>query len=128
MSAEKQIEAVSKKLVELNPGFDGKLTGWDQSATPRIENGIVTELGFSTNNVSDISPVRALTGMKSLSCPGSGRGKGRLSDLLPLQGIGKGGDVVLEHDPVVKRFNRDLFTIDGFTVTSFLAFPQVVLK
>ncbi len=87
MSAEKQIEAVSKKLVELNPGFDGKLTGWDQSATPRIENGIVTELGFSTNNVSDISPVRALTGMKSLSCPGSGRGKGRLSDLLPLQGM-----------------------------------------
>ncbi len=87
MSAEKQIEAVSKKLVELNPGFDGKLTGWEQSATPRIENGIVTELGFSTNNVSDISPVRALTGMKSLSCPGSGRGKGRLSDLLPLQGM-----------------------------------------
>ena len=27
LPAEKQIEAVSKKLMELNPGFDGKLTG-----------------------------------------------------------------------------------------------------
>ena len=26
MPAEKQIEAVRKKLMELNPGFDGKLT------------------------------------------------------------------------------------------------------
>ena len=27
LPAEKQIEAVSKKLMELNPGFDGKVTG-----------------------------------------------------------------------------------------------------
>ena len=26
MPAEKQVEAVSKKLMELNPGFDGKLS------------------------------------------------------------------------------------------------------
>ena len=27
LPAEKQVEAVSKKLMELNPGFDGKVTG-----------------------------------------------------------------------------------------------------
>ena len=64
LPAEKQIEAVSKKLMELNPGFDGKVTGSDGKATPKIENGVVTELGFVTDNVTDISPVRALAGLK----------------------------------------------------------------
>ena len=32
LPAEKQIEAVSKKLVELNPGFDGKVTGAEEKA------------------------------------------------------------------------------------------------
>ena len=46
MPAEKQVEAVAKKLQELNPGFDGKVTALDQSQTPTIENGVVTELRF----------------------------------------------------------------------------------
>lgn len=53
LPAEKQVEAVSKKLVELNQGFDGKVT-------PTIENGVVTGLQFLTENVPHISPVRAL--------------------------------------------------------------------
>ena len=64
LPAEQQIEAVSKKLMELNPGFDGKLTGWYREGTPKIEKGVVTEFGFSTDNVTDISPVRALAGLK----------------------------------------------------------------
>ncbi len=88
MPAEKQIEAVSKKLVELNPGFDGKLMGPKEIGTPKIENGIVTELNFSTDNATDISPVRALVRLKSLWCGvGSGK-KARLSDLSPLGGMG----------------------------------------
>ena len=47
MPAEKQVEAVIKKLMELNPGFDGKVTGIDGKGTPKIENGVVTELGFA---------------------------------------------------------------------------------
>ena len=43
-----------QEAVELNPGFDGKVT-------PMIENGVVTELQFVTDNVTDISPVRART-------------------------------------------------------------------
>ena len=35
MPAEKQIEAVSKKLMELNPGFDGKVTVLTGKARPR---------------------------------------------------------------------------------------------
>jgi serine/threonine protein kinase len=80
MPAEQQVEAVSKKLVELNPGFDGKVT-------PTIEGGVVTGLNFLTDNVTDISPVRALVGLKGLVCGGSEPGKGKLADLMPLKGV-----------------------------------------
>ncbi len=85
MPAEKQIDAVSKKLQELNPGFDGALTGPNKVGTPKIENGVVTELGFANDNVIDLSPIRALLGLKVLTCYGTA--KGRLSDLSPLRGL-----------------------------------------
>ena len=87
MPAEKQIEAVSKKLVELNPGFDGKVTGVEGRITPKIENGVVTELKVLSDNVADISPVRAFVGLTVLHCTGSSAGKGKLSDLSPLRGM-----------------------------------------
>ena len=92
LPAEKQVEAVSKKLMELNPGFDGKVTDWPllgQGAIdrPKIESGVVTEFGFVTDNVADISPVRALSGLKKLCCKGSDNAKGKLSDLSPLKGM-----------------------------------------
>ena len=40
MPAEEQVEAVGKKLMELNPGFDGKVR------RTKIEDGVVTELQF----------------------------------------------------------------------------------
>jgi hypothetical protein len=61
MSADKQTKAVTKKLRELNPEFDGALT-------PRIENGKVVGLNLSTDHVTDISPLRALTGLHDLDC------------------------------------------------------------
>jgi Leucine-rich repeat (LRR) protein len=48
---------------------------------------VVKGLGFSTDNVIDISPVRALAGLKSLQCDGSGVGKGKLAALSPLKGM-----------------------------------------
>lgn len=89
--ADKQVEAVSKKLVELNPGFDGKVTNWDGQGSPTIENGVVTQIEIVTDNVTDISPVRALVGLHVLLCKGSGPGKGRLSDLTPIK------DMPLKH-------------------------------
>jgi formylglycine-generating enzyme required for sulfatase activity/serine/threonine protein kinase/Leucine-rich repeat (LRR) protein len=87
MPADKQIEAVSKKLAELNPGFDGKVTGFDWKSMPPITDGVVTEIGFHTDNVFDLSPVRALPHLTRLRCVGSGEGKGKLSDLSPLEGM-----------------------------------------
>ena len=90
LPAEQQVEAVSNKLMELNPGFDGKMAGWEEKDTPKIDRRVVTELGFLTDNVTDISPVRALVGLKRLSCGGtfrSGRGYGILPDLSPLAGM-----------------------------------------
>ena len=37
---------------------------------------MVTELTFVTDNVTDISPVRALAGLKTLDCSGSRLTKG----------------------------------------------------
>jgi Leucine-rich repeat (LRR) protein len=87
LPAEKQLEEVSKKLVELNPGFDGKLTGLP--GAPVIEKGVVTSVLFSTKNVVDISPVRAFVGLKQLIAEAlnAGSGQSRLSDLSPLKGM-----------------------------------------
>jgi serine/threonine protein kinase/Leucine-rich repeat (LRR) protein len=76
---EKQVEAVVAKLKERNPNFDGKVT-------PRIEDGVVTELSFGGEHVRDLSPVRALTGLQFLNCPGRLNQDG-LADLSPLQGL-----------------------------------------
>ena len=87
--AEKQVEAVSKKLMELNPGFDGKMGG-HFSEKPVIEKGVVTRIGFITDAVTDISPVRTLAGLQALDCNGSpprnGQPRtGQLTDLSPIK-------------------------------------------
>ncbi len=88
LPAEQQLEAVVKKLQELNPGYDGKMTDWYSTGRPKIENGVVTELQIISDNVTDVSPVRALTGLKAFSCVGSGQGElGKLSDASPLKGL-----------------------------------------
>lgn len=80
LSPDKQVEAVAQKLVELNPDFDGKVGS-------KVSGGVVAELKFSTDNVTDISPVCALTGLRDLNCGGSSHGTGKLVDLSPLKGM-----------------------------------------
>lgn len=87
LPAEKQIEAVSKKLQELNPGFDGKLTDAEGRGLPKVEQGTVTELTLFSDNVSDISPLRAFAGLKVLICRAKTGTKGKLVDLSPLKGL-----------------------------------------
>ena len=79
LPAEQQIEAVSKKLMELNPGFDGKVT-------PKIENHVVQRLMFLSDEITDISPVRALIGLRVLTCSASTT-HGKLADLSPLSSM-----------------------------------------
>ena len=65
MPAEKQVEAVAARLKELNPGFDGEVTH-------RVEDGVVTELRFTSEpgngQLADLTPLRGmnLAGLKIL--------------------------------------------------------------
>ncbi|MBN8624805.1 MAG: SUMF1/EgtB/PvdO family nonheme iron enzyme [Planctomycetes bacterium] len=88
MPAEQQIEAVRKKLTELNPGFDGKMSAYSRSDPPKITNGVVTAFGFDAKMITDLSPVRALTNLQVLNCStGPVAPRGKLADLSPLQGM-----------------------------------------
>jgi Leucine-rich repeat (LRR) protein len=68
------------RLKERNPGFDGKVN-------PTIANGVVTGLQFLTDDMDDISPVRAITSLRTLDIHGENRGKGRVADLSALKGL-----------------------------------------
>ena len=70
LPAEQQVDAVAKKLQQLNPGFDGKVTGEGEHDKPRIENGVVTRIAFTTANVTDISPVRSVGGAENSGLSG----------------------------------------------------------
>ncbi|MBM3982126.1 MAG: hypothetical protein FJ304_18055 [Planctomycetes bacterium] len=74
-----QVEEVRKELIKRNPKFDGALA-------PTTEGNVIVKLEFWTDNVSDISPLRALTGLKALAARGT-EGKGQLTNLSPLQGL-----------------------------------------
>ncbi len=65
-------DAVSDRLRELNPGYD-------RQPLLVIEGGVVTDLG-NVENARDISPLRALPGLRALSV-----GQGPLADLSPLK-------------------------------------------
>jgi hypothetical protein len=80
LSADEQVKAVAQKLRDLNPGFDGKVT-------PKVEGGVVIGLQLRADQVADLSPVRALTGLRTFECTGSGNNKGKLADLSPLKGL-----------------------------------------
>jgi serine/threonine-protein kinase len=80
MPARQQVRAVLEKLQALNRGFDGR-------GASRINGGVVTGLTFLTDHVTDSTPLRALTGLKTLTCKGSAPGKGKLVDLSPLWGL-----------------------------------------
>jgi hypothetical protein len=81
MPPDRQVHAVTAKLKELNPDFHGEMN-YAVGITRVVE-----EYGFKTDNVTDITPVRALTGLSILRCAGSAPGKGKLTDLSPLKGL-----------------------------------------
>jgi hypothetical protein len=87
LPAEEQVAAVAEKLKERNPGFDGTLMGWEWKGPPKIEDGVVTLIGLNSDKVTDISPIRALAGLKVFGYIGGGPKSNSLSDLSPLQGL-----------------------------------------
>jgi hypothetical protein len=77
---EMQVDAVARRLKVLNPGFDGKVI-------PTFEEDRVTGLAFHTYAVKDLSPVRALPHLHSLTCAGTVEVPGKVTDLSPLRGL-----------------------------------------
>src|SRR5581483_6610998 len=86
MPAEKQLEAVSRKLVELNPGFDGKMSRPFHDGPPLVEDGNVVEARILADKVSDLSPIRALSNLRQLECWATAN-TGTPLDLSPLMGM-----------------------------------------
>jgi formylglycine-generating enzyme required for sulfatase activity len=78
LTPQAQQNAVANRLKDRNPGFDGKVTA-------TVEGSVVTGLKFVSDQVTDLSPVRALTGLRTLQCSGSDQGKNQLADLSPLK-------------------------------------------
>lgn len=109
MPAEQQLEAVRSKLMEVNPGFDGK---FDEDSY-RIRDWAVWRLAFFTDNVTDISPLRAFTGLNHLTCRGSTEGQGRLRDLSPLAGMAALTELACDDNPKLS----DLAPLRGLALT-----------
>jgi eukaryotic-like serine/threonine-protein kinase len=77
---EKQVEAVARRLKELNRGFDGQVRS-------DIRDREVTGLAFSSQAVTDLSPLRSLPRLESLECGGTVEVLGKVADLSPLRGL-----------------------------------------
>jgi hypothetical protein len=77
LPAQEQVNAVVARLKELNPGFDGTV-----KAT--IVGDVAVALQFSTDQVTNLMPVRALTQLTSLDVAGE---TGKLTDLSPLKSM-----------------------------------------
>jgi hypothetical protein len=77
LDAEAQTAAVTIKLEERNEGFDGKLT-------PKIENGVVTEVLFLSTRVKDIAPLQAFRKLRAIRMNGE---KSPFRDFSPVRGM-----------------------------------------
>ena len=108
LPAAEQVEEVRKELKKRNPDF-GSIHA---RVTHKIEGDVVTEIsivGVAADKVTDISPVRALVGLKSFAC-GSGH---HLSDLSPLK------DMKLTYLRVTGAGVKDLLPLkDNTTLTT----------
>ena len=100
LSVKQQAAAVAAKLKERNPGFDGVVK-------ERIAGGMVNELTLNGENLTDLSPLRALEGLTVLKCT-----VGPLSDLSPLKGL------PLTALDLGRTQVRDLSPLTGMPLTS----------
>jgi WD40 repeat protein len=81
LSAGNLVQAVSDRLCELNPGFDG-------AVQPSIEDGAVAGLTFATTKVTNLLPLSAVKTLRRLDCSGKFQSRnGLLRDLSPLRGL-----------------------------------------
>jgi serine/threonine protein kinase/formylglycine-generating enzyme required for sulfatase activity len=79
-SGAEQFATLIEAMKRANPGFDGAMI-------PGLENGRLVGLEFRTDNVTDISPLRELRGLRSLRMIGNNAGQLGVVDLSPLTGL-----------------------------------------
>jgi hypothetical protein len=115
LPAEKQVEAVAKRLKELNPGFDGQVT-------PTLLGPAVVGLRFNTDAVEDLSPLRALKQLESLTCWGTPPNAGKLADLTPLRGM------KLRSLELGDNFVSDLTPLKGMPLEELRCFRNPLLE
>lgn len=78
---QQQLTDVIRALGGLNPKYDWtKGSGW-------VESYGVIRITINADEVTDLRPVRALTGLSVVRCRGSATGLGILTDLLPLSDL-----------------------------------------
>ncbi|MCE9608352.1 MAG: protein kinase [Planctomycetia bacterium] len=108
LSPPEQLAAILAKLKELNPGFDM------QVVKHKIEGGVVTVLKLPTDQISDISPLRALSGLASLELTDGTVGDARKDaiDLMPLSSL------PLRHLVLIGKRISDLAALRGLKLTS----------
>lgn len=102
---EEQVKEVAAELKRRNPKFDGKVG-------QHIEQGAVVRFTVNADNLTDLSPVRALTRLSVLSCSGTATAKGILADLSPLRGMSL-TELHCAHTPV-----RDLSPLRGMKLVA----------
>jgi len=110
LPANEQVQEVASKLQELNEGFDGHVS-------ETIEDDVVAGLEVTTDNITDITPLKALTGLKTLILAGThndDQWNGKLADLSPLQGM----KLKTLHCNLNKRLT-DLTPLEGMPLEGF---------
>jgi len=81
LPTEEQVEEVRRKMAECNPGFD------PTTLTAQFEGRVVRAITFSSMQVTDLSPLRAFSGLRFLFMEGQPSPVSPLVDLAPLQGL-----------------------------------------
>jgi hypothetical protein len=114
LPAEQQVKRVVAKLTELNPKFGGKLGR-------KIVGGQVEELYFVSAAVTDISPMRALAKLKSLTCAGYPDRISPLSDISALRGL------QLENLDLTCSRVSDLSALEGMPLRQFYCDPAAAV-
>jgi formylglycine-generating enzyme required for sulfatase activity len=103
LEPENQAKRVAEKLMELNAGFDGKYRH-------DVRDGKVVGFHIGSPSITNISPLRALTGLENLTCLGC-----NVSDLSPLSAL---GGMKLKSLDCGGTQVRDLTPLKGLPLTS----------
>jgi hypothetical protein len=120
-----RVKELSRQLRVRNPDFDG-------SIVPIIENGLIKGLEFTTNNISDLTPLASLRELNDLRASAIDGG-GKACDLSPIKGLGikrlqLNGNPQLENLAPLKGMPLEYLSIEGTGVSDLSALSGTPLK